>query len=266
VHNVAAYEMVRTREPALIEELRGADVIATLRGFAHLLSLAHLPTLASLYLRYAFQLLDDDDAAQPLVEVLCDAEAAQHLPPTLLPDGDGPVDLRNYAALRTLLVRGAPDTAFGVLGERYGGGRRPDSTNLPDPIALVYAELTADIGELGIPADRLARIVTTNRLWRYAARVSVTAALRFSPRDSSLPLQAVNTFLTGFGNDYRLWRAVLTRLSADQPWFGAAVGILIREAVALPHNRATWSALEYVLDPASVDSEVRERALAQCTL
>ena len=45
-----------------------------------------------------------------------------------------------------------------MLGERYGKGKRPQAESLSDRLALVYAELTADIGELGVPAERMAKI------------------------------------------------------------------------------------------------------------
>src|SRR5205814_10610932 len=95
-----------------------------------------------------------------------------------------------------------------------------------------------------VAAERLASITMSNRLWRYATRVTVTAALRFSPPDSPLPLQAIDTFLTGFGNDAGLWAAVLHSHSATQPWYPTALGILIREAVGYSHDRTPWAALE----------------------
>ena len=67
-------------------------------------------------------------------------------------------ELAVYATARTLISRGAPDTAFGLVGERCGGGKRPNPDALSDSMALVCAELTAEIGELGEPAERIAKI------------------------------------------------------------------------------------------------------------
>lgn len=261
VHDIAAYESVRA---TALEELRSSGVLTDLRNFSKLLSLAHLPTIASFYARYAQTCLGESAASEDLVEILCDADAGDRLPRELFADDGSPVNaLAAYAALRTLISSGAPDTAFGLLGERFGGGRRPRADTLDDRLALVYAELSADIGEANVPPERLARITTSARLWRYALRVVSTVVLRQSSPDSPLPLQSVRTFLTGFGNDYRFWRGVIVRPSMDQPWFGAAIGSLLSETVALPHDRACWRSLEYLLDPEATESEVLARLRVQ---
>lgn len=266
-HDVAAYESLRAQSLATVDELRDAGVLTDLRNFAKLLSLAHLPTLASFYAHYSWAALGEAAARDDLVEILCDADAADRLPRALFSATGEPLDdLAVYGTLRSLINRGAPDTAFGMLGERYGEGRRPAADKLTDALALVYAELSVDIGEPNVPPERLARITASARLWRYALRVTATTAFRLSPPDSPLPAQAVETFLTGFGNDYRFWRAVIARPSMDQPWFPSAIGLLLRETVALPHSRACWSALQYLLDPGTVDFEVVDRVRVQTTL
>ena len=266
-HDVAAYEAMRERVPSGVSELQRSGVLRDLRNFSNLLALAHLPTLASFYARYVSAVLGETDARSDVVEILCDVDAADRLPHELFSSTGEPVDdLAAYATLRSLISRGAPDTAFAMLGERYGGGRRPSAESLADSLALVYAELSIDIGEANVSAERLTRITTAARLWRYALRVAVATVLRLAPPESRLPLESIETFLTGFGDDYRFWRAVIARPSMDQPWFAAAIGLLFREAVALPHDRACWSAIEYLLDPGAVESEVVDRVRVQSTL
>lgn len=263
IHELAAYEALRLSAGKAIDEVRAAGMLDELRTFARLLALAHLPTLASFYLHYAWRVLGDEQALPLLCETLCDAEAPELSPASLFPDGKPAGDLAEYVTLRTLILRGAPDVAFGRLGELFGGGQAPDVARLSDRIALVYAELGADLGELRVPAQRISQIAVGDRLWRYAARIAVTLALRFSPANSPLPGQAIETFVRSFGDDVRLWRAVLSRPSTDQPWFASALGVLVRETVARPHARPCWQALEYALMPALAASNVRARAVAQ---
>jgi hypothetical protein len=266
-HDIGAYEALRTRSGATVDALRTAGVLTDLRNFSKLLSLAHLPTLASFYARYAWIALRETAARDDLVEILSDADAFDRLPRELFSASGEPVDeLAVYATLRSLIARGASDTAFGLLGERCGRGRRPIADELGDSLAVVYSELSVDIGETNVAPERLARITSTSRLWRYALRVTATNALRLAPSDSSLPMQAVETFLAGFGNDYHFWRAVIVGSSMDQPWFPSAVGLLLRETVALPHSRACWSALEYLLDPTVIDFESAARVRVQSNL
>lgn len=268
VHDLAAYRAVQSRFPDSLAELRRAEVTGDVRRFARLLSLAHLPTLASFYLRFAWETLGEMAAREQLVETLCDCDAGDRLPRELFTTDGQPVgdELSVYASTRTLISRGAPDVAFAILGERYGGGKRPHSESLGDRVAVVYAELTADIGEVAVPAERIARITEGERLWRYASRVAATMALRFAPRESRLAADAINTYITGFGDDYRFWRAVLVRPSMDQLWFPQALGVLVAETVVLPHSQATWRAWEYLADPGSSDSEVANQLRRQSTL
>ena len=53
VHELAAYRELSVRSRSAVDELRTAGVLAQLRQYARLLSLAHLPTLATFYLRSA---------------------------------------------------------------------------------------------------------------------------------------------------------------------------------------------------------------------
>ena len=268
VHELAAYRELCVCSRSAVDDLRTAGVLAQLRQFARLLSLAHLPTLASFYLRFAEQVLGERDARNDLVEVLCDADAGNQLPRDLFQSDGQPVqdELAVYATARTLISKGAADTAFGLVGERCGGGKRPNPDALSDRMALVYAELTAEIGELGEPAERIARSRSLTACGPDAARVSATLAFRFAARESSLPVEAIRTFVTGYGDEYRFWRAVTARPSMDQPWFPVAMGMLVAEMTALPHVSDCWRVLEYVATPSTDESEVIEHLRRHSTL
>ena len=138
VHELAAYRELSVRSRSAVDELRTAGVLAQLRQYARLLSLAHLPTLATFYLQSASRCLASAMRATTWSRFCATLTHEISYRVTSFKSDGQPVqdELAVYATARTLISRGAPDTAFGLVGERCGGGKRPNPDALSDRMAL----------------------------------------------------------------------------------------------------------------------------------
>jgi hypothetical protein len=217
---------------------------------ARLLDLAHLPTLASLWLARAE---DDDESRGALAEVLLDAGAADRLAPP-------GAKLAPYAMARAAIARGDASSAYALVQTTVA----PKSDDAA--LQLVRAELGLRTGERPISPARIEQIVQSAPTWRYAARVRACTAAAICAPDSSSPIRLLDEYLATFGNDEAIWLGLVEYGPFGAAWFAPMMARLTREALALPHEPAVWTALATIVGgddaPAAV-AEIRQRLAAQ---
>jgi hypothetical protein len=256
-HLGALDELGRRGDPLLAK----ADVRASVLAYARLLQLAHLPSLASVYLDWLSRALGQRTAALPLCETLFDAEAPRKIPGDAIRRGDVPDaelnDVAEYLVYRSLLALGDAGRAQSMAHDSFAR-REPDlgppSLRLDVVRAHLGAIFPAPNGAGVVPLARVEQACCGDRLWRYAAQVRVAVAARSEPARA---LQLWHDYLTGFGNDYGCGYDLLQ--SAPEPVRRDGVRLLAREAFFLPHERAPWKLLAMSLgDKAAVHAAVTE--------
>jgi hypothetical protein len=101
--------------------------------------------------------------------------------------------------------------------------------------------------------------------WRFAARVVVRVTLL----TGRSPVEALDDYLTRFGNDEHVWLDVVSRAPDGATWAADVRSRALREAYVLPHDPDAWRAVGLVLgDPFAsvVDDEVAERLHMQSSI
>jgi hypothetical protein len=257
-HKLAAFDELARRGDELVGD-RGVHV--SLHSLARLLHLAHLPSLASVYFDYLSRALGYRPAAMSLAETLIDAELPQHVPADVLRQGDmaeqALADAGAYLVYRTYLTLGQAAAAY----ELFENNRRARPAQVPPPsphLVLVGAHLAILMSKPpGVTLEALARVCEKSELWRYAARVRVTAAAALSGATARAPLELLHEFVTAFGNDRRCWHECLDNAPPNAVWKRDAARVLGREALYLPHERACWEVISmFIGSPRAVQEVV----------
>jgi hypothetical protein len=227
-------ELLRRRDPILDQPATRQS----LHAYARLCHLAHLPSLASLYLDWLSRALGHRAAALDLCESLFDAEAPEKIPGDAIRPGDLPppelADAGEYFIYRAFVALGDPARAQTLLQEndpKRGGPAGPR-------VSVVCAHLGVVFRHPRLPLEALDATVDADRLWRYASHVrAVAAAAAGQPR----AMQLMHEHVGGFGNEFGAWYDFLQ--AGDDKLRRDAIRVVAREALALPHAPAPWKIL-----------------------
>jgi hypothetical protein len=270
-HKLAAYGELERRGDSFG---RDHDVHVSLHSLARVLHLAHLPTLASVYLDYLSRALGYRAAGFDLCETLLDAEVPQHIPIDAILPGDLPDELLQdaveYVVFRKHIAMGHIAQAHEIFEanlERRAANRPP----LPARLVVVRAHLAtmSDRPPL-VSLDQVSRVCQADEVWRYAARVRVAVAAAQTGGRARQPLELLHDFVAGFGNDRRCWHEALVSAPVDAVWKRDSARLLGREAQHLPHERAVWEVLSmFMTDPSTIQrivDEIDARLAAQARL
>jgi hypothetical protein len=256
-HLGALDELGRRGDPLLAKP----DVQTSVLAYARLLQLAHLPSLASVYLDWLGRSVGQRAAALPLCETLFDAEVPRKIPGDAVRPGDVPdaelADVAEYLLYRSLLALGDARRALAMARENARGRaseRGPPSLRLDVVRAHLASIFPSAASDFAVPMARVEAACASDKLWRYAAQVRVAVASR---REPGRALQLWHDYLTGFGNDYGCGYDLMQ--SAPEPVRRDGVRLLAREAFFLPHERAPWKLLALSLaDKPAVHAAVTE--------
>ncbi len=244
--------------------------------FARYLQLAHLSTLATFYLDYLVRRCEYFQALPDWVEAMADAggEVEIDRDKLLARAGDEELELANYALGRALIRRDVPETLVKQLRDgptpldySDASGRAAALKHARSTLMVAHGFLAED--ETPVPFDLINEIVTQNPAWRYAGRVRLALLAHVTSKSADLPLKVLDQFLATFGNDYPTWRDFDTYSEPGSVWLDGMYARSVREATALPHDRAAWEALGVNLD---YDQQkewaevVRRRIAEQCKL
>jgi hypothetical protein len=246
--------------------LRDAEVHESLRAFGRVLSLAHLPTLASVYLDYLSRPLGYRRAALDVCETLFDAGEPSKIPGDGIRPGD--VDAADVSDVAEYLVyrihHSVGEAANGwVVCEQNWTQRNPALGPPRDRLLVARAHLGTLAGERPVPLADVAAACARDRTWRYAAHVRAVVGAAQLPATSKQPLQLAHDYVTGFGNDAAFWRELVSVVPSSASLRADALTILAREAAALPHEPATWEAIALLIagerDAAAALREIRAK-------
>jgi hypothetical protein len=270
-HKLAAFGELQRRG----DELGSArEVHISLHSLGKVLQLAHLPSLASVYLDYLARGLGYRAANFELCETLFDAEVPQHIPGDAIRKGDVPDELlqdtAEYLVYRTNIAFGQTAQAYHLL-ERNLRDRSPERGPLAPRVMVVLAHLATMMDKPSpVSLEQVSQVCEADKLWRYAARVRVAMAAAQSPVGARRPVQMLHDFITAFGNDRRCWHEALVSAPAEALWKRDSARVLGREATYLPHERATWEVMSmFMTDPPTIQrvvDEIDARLRAQTTL
>lgn len=245
--------------------LTSPEVRSGIRAQGRLLGLAHLPTLASLWLLFASRALEDDEGYAELVEILLDEHAIDQLRSVSTQLGD--TRLAKYVMARAAIDGGDPGAAYALIKTLDVLTLAPSLQRREEArIQLVRADLGLRTGEQPIPALRIEQIVQEAPTWRYAARVRACMAAAMCAPDSSSPIRMLDEYLSQFGNDDAFWLGLVENGPSGAAWFAHMMARLTRELLALPHDPWAWIAMATIVGgdeaPAAV-AEIRDRLVAQ---
>jgi hypothetical protein len=241
-HLGALDELERRDDPLL----RSRETLESVRAFGRLLHLAHLPTLASLYLDWLSRPLGHRPAALDLCEALFDAGEPSKIPGDAIRPGDVPAadasDMAEYLVYRIHTALDELQVGWTVCEQNFLQ-RDPALGPLRDRLAVARAHLGTLARARPVPLAAVTAACERDRGWRYGAGVHAIVAAAQLPPGSPQPLQLAHDYVTGFGNDAAFWRDLVTVVPPSAPLRADAVRVLAREAAALPHEPATWRAL-----------------------
>ena len=245
--HLGALDELARRRHALV---RADETQESIRAFGRLLHLAHLPTLASVYLDWLSRPLGHRRAALDLCETLFDARQPAKIPGDAVRPGDVPDadehDLAQYLVCRIQLALGNTEEGWAVCEDNLSRRDRRLGP-LRDRLAVARAHLGTLAGARPIPLATVAAACKRDKSWRYAAYVRAVVAAAELPPTSPQPLQLAHDYVTGFGNDAAFWRDLVAVVPASAPLRADAVRILAREAAALPHDPSVWRALALLI-------------------
>lgn len=238
----ALVELKRRRDPVVDGKGTRDSVLA----FGRLLDYAHLPTWASLHLDVAARGLGARAAALALCEVLFDAGTPERIPGDSIQRGDVPddqlSDVAEYLTYRSFESLGDANRAYTLLEQNLK--TRPRAQGTPAPRLQV---LRAHVGTLcharPVSLERVEKLVDGKGAWRYGARAAAVVAAAQSPVESPRPAERIHAFLTGYGNDRRMWVEALSAARETAGWKREAFRMIVRECMALPHEAAAWKPL-----------------------
>jgi hypothetical protein len=235
---------------------RGHELVASasthesIRAFGKLLSLARLPTLASLYLDWVSRPLGYRRAAIDLCETLFDAGEPQKIPGDAIRPGDfKDADVEDgaaYLVCRMHTSRGRMQDGWEVC-EKNWSQRDPKLGAPRDRLLVARAHLGTLAGARPAMLDAVSKATKRDPAWRYGAHVRAVVAAAQLPATSKEPLQLAHDYVTGFGNDLGFWREFVSVVPPSAPLRADALAILAREAAALPHEPAVWQALTLLI-------------------
>jgi hypothetical protein len=265
--SLGAFAELEKRNDAL---LRRPATRESIRAFGRLLSMAHLPTAASLYLDWLSRGLGERGAALDLLETMFDAGAAERCPADGLREGDFPPaelhDVAEYLVYRTWLALGDAHKAYTLVEANLKARPR----ELPSPSArlvVTRAHLASLFHARPVSLERVDRLYEDDKTWRYGARARLVAASAQSAHGSAEPFRLLYDFISGFGNDLSATTEALAIARPAAGWKREAARLLARECVALPHEPAAWKPLAMFLgDQTAVNAataEIDDRLHAQ---
>lgn len=245
--HLGALDELRRRGHGLVAS---AETHESMRAFGRLLSLAHLPTLSSVYLDWLSRPLGYRPAALDLCETLFDAAEPAKIPGDAIRPGDVAAaevrDVAEYLVCRMHLGVGQPRDGWAVCEQNFA--TRDPALGAPrDRLAVARAHLGTLAGERPIPLQAVMAACERDPLWRYGAHVRAVVAAAQLPPTSPQPLQLAHDYVTGFGNDAAFWRELVSAVAPSAPLRHDALRILAREAWALPHEPAAWRAIALLI-------------------
>ena len=222
----------------------------SIRAFGKLLSLARLPTLASLYLDWVSRPLGYRRAAMDLCETLFDAGEPRKIPGDAIRPGDfKDADVEDAAAYLVCRIH----TSLGQMQDGWqiceqNWKKRDRKLGPPrDRLLVARAHLGTIAGARPATLEAVGAACKRDLAWRYGAHVrAVVAAAQLAP-NSKEPLQLAHDYVTGFGNDLGFWRELVSVVPPSAPLRADALAVLTREALALPHEPAVWQALTLLI-------------------
>jgi hypothetical protein len=234
----------------------------SVHAFARLAQLAHLPTLASVYLDWLVRGVGWRVPALDLCETLFDAGVAHKIPGTAVQPGDVPEreqrDLAEYLLYRAHLGVGDSDTANALLVKNTS--ERPRWIGPPSlRVDVVRAHLGTLYGHGDVTLARVEAACAQDQLWRYGAKVRAIIAARRAPARA---VELFHAYLAGFGNDFDSSLAVVSL--APENVKRDVARILCREAFYLPHEPAPWKLLGLLFGAgAPIADEIDARVRSQ---
>jgi hypothetical protein len=263
-HDLGALAALHARGNPLVDRPEARESV---RAFARLLSFAHAPTLASLYLDWLWRGLGHEPAFFDLCELLLDAGAAERIPLGVLTPEDEkePETARflEYVLYRVGMQKKQLVDTYALFKQTKKKREAHWRKSAPEPgLQLVEVELGAYYREATTPTAIVDEICRARSDWRYAAEMRVVAIAAAAPSDSGAPLDAIQRYLENFGNRFSAWWLPLKASQPGAPWRVRLGRLLAREAFHLPHERDVWKALlplvgEGDLQPAAAEIDAR---------
>lgn len=260
-HHLGALSELHLRGDALISQTATCESI---HAFARLAALAHLPTLASVYLDWLVRSVGWRVPVIDLCETLFDAGLPQYIPGTAIQQGDVPEnelrDTAEYLVYRAHVSLGDYDTANALLSQNME--QRPRWIGSPslrlDTVRGHLGTLFGHSNDVGLP--RIEMACMQDRLWRYGAKVRAIVA---TTRQPSRAIEMIHAYIAAFGNDYDMIFSVIS-LGPEQLKRDVA-RILAREAHYLPHEPSAWKLLGVLAGKgaqvaAEIDARLRSQA------
>lgn len=235
-HHLGALDELHRRGDTLISQ---AGTCESIHAFARLAALAHLPTLASVYLDWLVRSVGWRVPVLDLCETLFDAGVPQYIPGTAIQQGDVPEnelrDTAEYLVYRAHISLGDYETANALLSQNME--QRPRWIGSPslrvDTVRGHLGSLFGHSKDVGLPRIEIACM--QDRLWRYGAKVRAIVA---TTRQPARAIEMVHAYIAGFGNDYDTIFSVISlgpeELKRD------VTRVLVREAYYLPHEPSVW--------------------------
>ncbi len=227
--------------------------------FAHvrLLARAKLGSLALGFLQILFDRFALPRALEQMVEVALDHDALGSLPPMPGQD-DASMRLQSYLVVRASLIQYDLAGAARFLAALE---QHPGVAGSAEPrLLLVKAQLATMRGETLDPpaAAEIAEISNADLEWRYAQAVADAVEIADAPESTVARLES---YLTTFGNDARVWGQALLRDNPDVT--PALAKLLARELRYGSHEPDVWRALSALSDNTEISDEVDRRLAAQ---
>jgi hypothetical protein len=237
--HLGALDELHQRGDALISQTATCESI---HSFARLAALAHLPTLASVYLDWLVRGVGWRTPVLDLCETLFDANVPHKIPGTAIQPGDVPEheqrDTAEYLVYRSHIGLGDLDTANALLSQNMEQRPRwigPPTLRL-EAVRGHLGSLYGHSNDVGLPRMEIACM--QDRLWRYGAKVRAIVA---ATRQPSRAFEMFHAYIAAFGNDYDTTFSVIS-LAPEQVKRDVA-RTLGREAFYLPHDPAVWKLL-----------------------
>ena len=252
---------------ALVQD---ASTHESIRAFGRLLSLARLPSLASLYLDWVSRPLGYRRAALDVCETLFDVGEPGKIPGDAIRPGDfRDADVEDTAAYVICRMHTALDEMqLGWTTCDDNWKARTAAGPPGDRLLVARAHLGTMAGARPFSLDAVLAAAKRDDAWRYGAHVRAVVAAAQLPAASKQPLQLAHDYVTGFGNDVVFWRELVAVVPPSAPLRADALSLLAREAAALPHEPAVWRALVLLIagargaEPALREIDARLRAQA----